>query len=172
MLAIRSLGENRLPANQILAEGGLMRNSHPTEKTVYSIAAGCNGYKYPESDFSIRYGPSFLTWRLTTLRIYPHAEENNSSERAGMITAFRRAKTAKPLNIGNLRPAKWRHSLTPKLVKPPFFSKLTANSRCEGYCNFSECPTRGCCIAFLETITLGVLNYPRNYDSKTFEEMS
>jgi hypothetical protein len=56
MLAIRSLGEYRLPVNQILAEGALMRNSCATGKTLYSIAAGCNGYKYPDSDFSISYG--------------------------------------------------------------------------------------------------------------------
>ena len=63
MLVIRSLGENRLPANQILAEAALMRNSLPTENTVYSIAAGCNGYKYPESYFSILHGLLFLMWR-------------------------------------------------------------------------------------------------------------
>ena len=33
----------------ILAEGALMLNSCATAKTVYSIAEGCNGYKYPES---------------------------------------------------------------------------------------------------------------------------
>lgn len=127
MLVIRSLGENRLPANQILAEGALMRNSCATGKTVYSIAAGCNGYKYPEADFSMRHGLSFLIWRLTTLLLCSRAEQNKLVRMRQNGTAFRRTKPAKPLNISILRPAKWGHSLTPKVVKPPFFRQLVAN---------------------------------------------
>ena len=60
MRVIRSLGEKRLPLNQTLAEGPITRNFCVAGKTLYSIAAGCNGYKYPGADFSIRYGPIFL----------------------------------------------------------------------------------------------------------------
>ena len=129
MLVIRSLGEKRLPANQILAEGALTRNSCTAGKTVYSIAPACNGYKYPESFFSTRYGPSFLTQRLMTLRLLPHAEESKLVRTRRNDTAFRRRKTAKSLNISVLRPAKWRRSLTPKLVKPPFFPSTCVEFR-------------------------------------------
>ena len=44
-----------------------------------------------------------------------------------MATTSRRHNTAKAFNISNLCPAKWRHSVTPKLVKPPFFRQLVAN---------------------------------------------
>ena len=85
MLVIRSLGENRLPANQILAEGGL--GAIPALlKTQYTalqrVAMDINTRK-PTSQYDMVYRSQYGDEQLYYFT--PHAEQNNSSERAGMV---------------------------------------------------------------------------------------